>query len=1200
MAMTSEEVNQLISSQTAAIAQANANATRMGYAQGLAEQGPQGDPIGAAIPSMAAGAASYAGNLPNAVMPAVSLAAGFGLLPRVLDPFTQSLSIGNVAAKAGGGWMGGGLAAGIGAAAIPFAAYTAAGAAADHLALDPFKTGAQMRGAALGAIQSYMPDSPMSSMGATASMMESMQRNKQFSMQDTMGLMSLGVAGGSINTNNMSQFQSSFKSLINETQQVAQALSSSLSEAYGAMQQIKGLGVSSASGTAYAMRGLGVAGGIAPAEMMGIAQGGASLAKMAGISRDVGVAGAMTSAATFGMVGNNKSLGADFGMDDLGMMQNAGYRFFGSRQGSSVVAAMMDESGDFDTSVATRIAQGTMTKAEINRRASITRNKRPDMLAANSTEIVAQYMSEYGPQGISNPLTTMVRGMANPESAKMQMTGLNQEGLGELSSLSMNSGSIKAQLSQAAQEGFNQGTQRLGLADSLQLAMQKMTAPIRDKFQQMGSQVAQSIAETVDDVTRDFMTRPAMRSDMSGANAIQSFNQQGNFTAANNVRGAISSVEASAVIGTPGTPGFFAGALVPQGLRAGGEMQDPSRQFLNGFAPVNPGMGALLTTGAVMAARSGTADLVGTSLGVLGAEMVDKLPKSGFMGGRQISSFAALGARGTQGAGLLVRGGSKMLGGPLGVALAVTEVGLAGINAWGTHIGAESGTDADTGPVGEMMGLERSMGVAGSGEGREIWGTVSHVRGQFASHGGVKRQVQRFLDVEANAALNDRITNAGSYASTDAAVRKRLGPKSALEAENILGTTRTTESQKALRLMKELGISMDEAKSMIITAPHASWRALEENNYAATIQKWYKEVDTEDEYDKDSPWYELRGNAYSAEVKRGAGWLERNESRVAAAAASVATSGAAVGAVDSPEFQKLLREKVLAGLNSEESLAASTAMSAIAGTGALKVVAGIGVKPLLKGWREQEVANRTVNNESAGRTEKYIDYAATAAGINPVGMRSAHKEFLNSYADSTAQTRLVQGAVGSQELASAESQAIMAANLARDPSQFGQQASALLSIQARVKGLDEAYLDGKKSSGKKWVEEFLGIQVGGGVDKSLRGENDITPVKTRERIRKGVEQMLSANLGVDPAQFSTEQVSTVDITTRKIIRHAQEKDGGNVKEIAALFMPMKTSASPDKSEGQQAMMMQRMEKVIGSLTEQLKNLSDRLPQTSGG
>lgn len=1212
MAMTSEEVSRLIATQTAAVQQANAYAMRYGsggFSANLSEQGPEGDPVGSALPSMSANIGTYVGNIPNAVSPAVTLAAGFGYLPRVLDPFTQSLAVGNVAAKAAGGWMGGGLAAGLGAAAVPFAAYAAAGAAMDHLALDPFKTGAQMRGASLGAIQSFMPDSPVSSMAATAQMMESLQRNKQFSMQDTMGLMGLGVAGGSINTSNMASFQSSFKALINETQQVAQALSTSLSEAYGAMQQIKGLGVSNVAGTAYSMRGLGVAGGISPAEMMGIAQGGSALAKMAGISRDLGVHGAMTSASTFGMVGNSGALGADFGVQDLATMQNAAYRFFGSRQGSSVVAAMMGENGEINSTVAAQIAQGTMSKAEINRLANITRNKRPDLLQANSTELVATYLSEYGPQGIANPLNTMTRGMAHPETMRMQLTGLNQEQMTELGALNFGGNSIKAQIQAAAQEGFAQGTKRLGLADSLQLAMSKMLAPVKDKFQQMGAEVTQSIAETADNLTRDFLTRPALSADMSGANAIRNFNASGNYTAAQNVRLQMNQLGDMGLDTSRAQPGFLSSAFMPQGLYASADNQYADRQFMGGFTPRNPGMGALLTGGAVAAARSRLVDYGAIGLRVLGSEMVDRLPATGFMGSRQLASFAALGARGTQAAGWALTG-FRALGGPVGIAIAATEAGIAGINYMGSTYGASTSTDADAGPIGEMVRTGHLFGRGGDGTtGTEIAGTeglrtVYHAADPYrlgsTATTSLSRTVDRYTDDEARAEYAWRIKNMSGMRATRTKVMDDLAPEMKLAAMNITSST-ATEEQKIVRLNKLLGVSHDDAAAMVIASPHSALQGLSENRLEREAEKWFAAMKAGTGSERTFGGYGWEAG-WDTSTMNAVRWLEKNQSLVTSASAQIATSGAVRGDRFSDEYQLALREKVLAQVPVEQRTMVSGFLSnkQLASSGIMATLAGVGIQPLVKGYEKQIAANKELAQKELAATEKAIDYAAASVGIDPSVLRNYHKAYVGAHVeDSSLQAKDVEGAVNSMAGATSAQQALFAKRMASSGTMFGIEAAGLASVQARVKALDEQHLDGSNSRGRAWVEEFLGVSLKGVVDDKLQGRNGVTPAAARMRITEGVENMMKVALGRNT--LSTEELRIAEINTSKIIDHAREKGGaGGAAAIANLFKPMQTRAAPEKTDGQQAMLIARFEKAIEAVTTGMTELARRLPQTSNG
>ena len=802
--ISSTEVSQLIAQNAANIQAMNsahmqAMYPSTGVGPGLAPPDPNG--FAQQIPSMAASAATYAGGLPTGLGTALSLAAAFGYAPRMLDPFTQALHAAKSAAAFRGGLMTmPGIAAGVGAAAVTMGGYYAAGTALDYLAFDPFKTGAQMRGMTLGAIHSFMPAAPMSSMASTAAMMENLQRQSggMYGLGDQVGLLGLGVSGGDIRTADMSSFQSDFKMLVSKTKEVAQALSTSLTEAYGAMREIRSLGVSDVTGTAYTMRGLGVAGGISPAEMMGIARGGSALAKQAGISRDIGVSGAMSSAALFGYVGQTKGLGEDFGLEDLGTFQNASYRFFGSRQGTRVLAAMMNQRGEIDDTIAAQISQGTISQAEIKRLSDITLNKRSDLFGAKSSEIVSTYLSQYGPQGIVNPLMTMTQGASNPLSTRQALTGLNQEQLQEIGLLSSQGASLKQQIANAALEGFNQGTQRLSLQDQLSLAVSKMTAPVREKFSQMGASVAQSIAESIEDVTKDFVTRPTgVGTSMMGMTAINSALSTGNVSRA---AGIYSTVMSSGGIGG-GVPRIFSpdrsfrtGALsgfMPRALTA--EAYDEQIELLpttfgvhglashrslgdvgmemaggmmlggRGISTAIMGMEEVGSAGALLRplARAGTRNIgyLGRGIDYAGRTI------SGLAGGAEIGlTGVGMAAGSVRAAGGLVRLaglGTRLLG-PAGAALAVKDAAEMGVRA-GHYINALSGLEsfegADFTTRGQMLRLAQEAGIADPNEVMRIRDSEAMSRGMVEIGGtaGVSRRTRTDAEEFELAAENARV-----------------------------------------------------------------------------------------------------------------------------------------------------------------------------------------------------------------------------------------------------------------------------------------------------------------------------------------------------------------------------------------------------------------------------------------------------------
>lgn len=610
MAMTSDQINQLISSNAQHFSQQQEQVARQNMLYNISP-GPEFNSA-----QFAGTAGSWAGQIPDAGLTAAGLAADFGYAPRIFSPFSATINAGMA------GYATGGLGAGLAMGAATYGVYSAAGSAANYLAIDPFKTGAQTRGMELGFLSQTMPGMSMQQLAPIAFQMEGLNR-QGYSTPEITGLMQQGIMGGQIGTNSVSGFQQQFSQLVQETKQVAAVLHTSLNEAYQALEQVKGLGSSNPMATLGAMRGLGQAGGLDPSTMLSIAQGGSSLAKMAGISRDIGINGAMTTAATFGHLGQNKAFGQDFGVQDAGAFQNAAYRFFGSQPGTSALAAMMDSHGNLDEHIAARMANGGISREEINRLAS--KNRGTDLFQSHNQELVATYLSEYGPGAINNPLQEMTRGTYHQNSRRQGLTGLNNEQLNQLSMLSQNRNQLGMQLQDNAGE-FG-GNPQLGFGDTIKLALGKMTAPIRDHFSKLGSELAQTIAETTEDITKDFVTKMPTRNDPRGFNQMMQAASMGQ-------TGLVQGYKNFMKLGGPehmvygphdSTRGAFMN-LLPSGLtHPGAELSELPN---NGWAPTSSGglrnfgigVGAMAMAGAGGAGYAGFsgAELLGGGISAIG------------------------------------------------------------------------------------------------------------------------------------------------------------------------------------------------------------------------------------------------------------------------------------------------------------------------------------------------------------------------------------------------------------------------------------------------------------------------------------------------------------------------------------------------------------------------------------------------------
>jgi hypothetical protein len=1207
----------------------------------------------AGIPNMAASAATYAGGVPGGLTTGIGLAAAFGYAPRILDPFTQAIHAGKTASAMRGGFMasGAGAAAGIGAAAVTLGGYYAAGAAADYLAFDPFKTGAQMRGQTLGAIHSFMPQAPMSSMASTAAMMENIQRQSggMYGIGDLSNLMGMGVSGGDIRTMDMNSFQSDFKTLISKTKEVAQALSSSLTEAYGAMKEIKSLGVSDVAGTAYGMRGLGVAAGISPAEMMGIARGGSMLAKQSGISRDIGVSGAMSSAATFGYIGQRKLLGEDFGLEDLGTFQNAGYRFFGSMQGQKVLAAMMNQRGEIDESIAQQIAQGTISKSEINRLSNITLNKRQDLFGAHSSELVATYLSQYGPQGIVNPLSTMTQGMANPLSARQGLTGLNQEQMHELSLLNSSSASLKQQIANAAVEGFAQGTQKLGLQDQLTLAVSKMTAPVREKFQQMGASVAQSIAESIEDVTKDFVTRPTtVTADYSGVRAMRSALSTGNFSRASNIESMLSGGGGLGMrqyqLG-PRSGGFLQRNL-PRALSAEayGEEIDllPTTLGIHGLdsyqstgdllegAALGVGLGGRLAG----ASYRNAGMLANATLGRAGRYLTGLGAEAAAEGGLAGVGLAAGSVRMAGGALRLASLGARVLG-PVGAALAVKDSWELGAKA-GHYInaltGMESFADADYTKRGQMMRMAQEAGLADPNEVMRMSDAVHASSGgkdliEIAGTAQVRYVENPSYDpnyippVDAttgyvtheNPVINDpmrmyfkrdasrTLANINKFDTnkTISALTQATDGAFVSQLRGIAGdqTKSTTQKEQELRgLMLQRGADLQRqgkgtsASDLINSNKGAIFALMKEGgHYDETNETYVQQVSSKlDEARNGNRLQNVAADFMSGQMNTYQGLV-----------AEVLTEGK-YGIGNKDAFAQEVNRRFTERFTGAEAVQAQNALAIF--KDAQPILIGAGLEPLQKAAHEINLAYRNQYRKEGGEVKEFMSMAAGSAGMTGVVSEASKSLFAALGNDNVGPVQRTQAMTEFYEKmidskATAEQLGAFTSRMGMSRTELGIDIAAAGAGYTRMLGLEEQFFGkGRKGKGKQWAEAFLGTSLSGvGLEDWVSGKSKTATADARQRIEKGIIDMMVTTSG---GALSPDQIRTAESNVQKVLDHMKGGGTGDVKELAKLFQAPSGNATPPPNAAQQAKLMADFNTTIDSVTKKMQKLADVIPAGS--
>lgn len=1199
MPITSSETNNLIASQMAALQQQQQSAFDARHGLGVANT----DGMGSAIPSMAAGVGTYVGNAPNAMGGAVTLAAGFGLLPRALDPFTQSAHVASAAARMGGGWMGGGAMGAIGAGAATFGMYTAAGAAMDYAVLDPFKTGAQMRGMTLGAIHSAMPSAPMSSMAVTAQMMESLQRSShgRFGLSDQMGLMQMGIAGGAINTGDMSAFQQSFKKLIDDTKQVAQALSSSLSEAYSAMQQIKGLGVSNVPGTALTMRGLGVASGISPAEMMGIATGGSQLAKMAGISRDIGVNGAISSAATFGYLGASKAFGEDFGLQDLSSFQNASYRFFGSNEGTRVLAAMMDKTGKLDPFLASQIASGTMSKREIMRLSNQTLSNRADLFGANNSELVTEFGSLYGPTGFGGALDTMTRDSTNPNSHRARLTGLNNEQMGQMATMRNMGSNIQSNIANEASTAFNQPGIKLGFKDQLKAAMSKAMGPLQAEAEKYGAELSQKAAEYLDDVTRDFFTRPALGPDFSGAKAINSALSMGNYGKA---RGILNNLQQYSSSGAEdGIPtNISSSSYLPRVMNS--EMSGKSASDLyaqhgigaylsNSGSLTRAGVVGLLTNGSVSrGVASGlfgaTGHLSETTMamaegrGIVGSLFsgVESLGKYG-MSGLKATGLTGVGAgraMANAGVGLGLRAAGlvgKVASGPIGWGLMAYDAASIGNSALESRMVSSGMIDEEYMLGGNINDVAKHLMLSGAINGTEVFsedgkdgearnargvltlGGSRHVDASSANFAGTGRMRESIIGKEALSKAVLAMSKKNNY-QVISSWEKTQDPDKVSSVKAIVND-KSMSSDKRSILLNRLGVHSDVQLAYNYTSGNLG-------EIGQVTDKSARKA--------------LEGLVGSGSVMEDARFVQSNKAAFEESIKEAALSGNKITAAAVAD--------IFAGKVGEGSAdSARSAVFALENNGGLGKFGGHIVNNMNRAFKQQNDAQNAKISGQSKEAKELVKIAAVAAGVSSTELEAALAAF-SSAEDGVHRSKIVDTAAESLMGLTAEQQAVLVNKLGGMDSAFTQQLAGSLDPRAKLSGALERHMpSGKKVTGKagrKFLEDYIGGSYGGmGVEDYVSGKSNYVSSKALAQIDSRLEQMLMAK---KDGPLSTEDHRTVDILRGKILDAAK---GGDLGKKAAVDFMKVMGAMPGTSKPQQGADMQIQ---YSQFTEAMKKITD--------
>jgi len=760
-------------------------------------------------------------------------AAMFGMAPRVLDPFT------GVAGAAAAGYRGAGVAGMLGVGAAAAGAYMALGSV--------FKWGADqaVAGAQQQAMLNYQmgqmaPRLGMSQLGAMSSMVSGAARMGMGSLQDITSMMQAGASDGSINTQSLTQFQQSFQKLLGNVRQVASALSTSLTEAQQAMQQVKSIGVGSDQAANFlgSMRMIGQGAGLNPQQMYGIAAQGAAFGRQMGINPQNAAMGAMINQGVLGMV-EKGGLIEGVGTDSYGRFNQGAMRFLGSAPGQRVLAAMMTEGGQLDPGVAAQVAAGTLSRQEIQRMASQNLGRRGmrDVFNARSGELAGEFISQYGPQAIAPSVQAMTSGGlygSNPESMRTMLTGLTRAELGQMNDLNRFMPAFRSRLMEAGREGFQEGVRRPTFGEALDAQIGQLVAPFKDRLRQYGADLSQSVQQSIENVTRDFMGSPPRQANPATyAQYIKSYIATGNArnpiyqTMQRHGGGMGGDFMAPSI---PEAQSFMGG--LPSGLRLGSMAPGVGFGDLPGFGlgteSYNPYITGLTAATNIGIGGRSLMYRAGQGVGAFGTGLMEAtaVGGTGFMGlgGYGLATGSGrLAGLGLRGAGLAMRG-LGYAGLAVGAYDVATNVGPAVSRAFGMSPITEGAVMGENAALLQYMSQNNMLGGEQLTErGVGMFGLSGGNTGDLTPVGGLTSMGrQNFATPAFRAAFNEFVQSGGPRIMGD--FSQQYGDRGS-QALRIATLSSGQIDTQARVLAKETGMSLTQARQVMAAAGASGLRA---------------------------------------------------------------------------------------------------------------------------------------------------------------------------------------------------------------------------------------------------------------------------------------------------------------------------------------------------------------------------------------
>lgn len=747
---------------------------------------------------------------------ALSGAAMFGMAPRILDPFTGTA---NAVAR---GYGAAGVAGGIGAGAAVGGAYLALGSVFKW-GVDQAVYGAQQHAMLGHQIGGMAPGLSTGQVGQMSNLVSQAARTGMGSVNEMTSLMQQGGADGTVNMQSLSQFQSSFQKLLGNVRSVALALNSSLTEAQQAMQQVRALGVGQdgAAGFLGSMRGIGQASGLSPQQMMGLAQQGAGLGQMTGIGRQAGAMGQMVQGGVLGMV-ERGGLINNVDLDAGGRYQGAAFRFLGSRYGRTPLAAMMGRDGEYDEAAASQIAGGHLSREQMREMArhNLAAPGSTDRFNARRQELMGRFVSDFGGQAVAPLINEMTRGAGSPETLRAQLTGLTRSDQHGMEQLSRAMPGLRARMATEGSASFQRGAGG-GLVDAIGHNVEQLIAPYRDSLQRYGAELAQSAQSVIEDVTRQFVSRPPARADPSTYAKY--------FRA--HIAGGANPVSQAVQAHGMSSPNYFSGAgtgtFLPSGLQiaAHGTGVRPGELPMNGFAPIghNAWAGAAALGSIPWSGGRNMLGMAGAGIDAMGAGTMAAFASesSGFMGlggVGMLSGGGRLAGLGARGLGMAMRAGGALTGAlalpMLGADIAMNEIPEIQRNLGQRAItqGAILGQGAEALKFANSNGLlsdplqERGVGSWSGGMDYE-----SMQRQGLTAVGGLSSEGHQLFATQASLASANKLME-GSAAAMSAFGRYGKIGSLALASAGLSGGT---PQRQAMVLSNQLGIPLSEAARTI-------------------------------------------------------------------------------------------------------------------------------------------------------------------------------------------------------------------------------------------------------------------------------------------------------------------------------------------------------------------------------------------------